>query len=137
MSKITRHIGDTDIQQIIDEGFENRAEVTASTRGALREAVEHALAMLDAGEARVAEPVADGTPNGGWQVNQWLKKAVLLSFRLNDMDIITGGPAGRRGGTRCPPSSRAGTAPTSRRPASGPCPAPSCAIPPSSPRTWC
>lgn len=94
MSKITRHIGDTDIQQIIEEGFENRAEVTSSTRGALREAVEHALAMLDAGEARVAEPVADGTPNGGWQVNQWLKKAVLLSFRLNDMDIITGGPGG-------------------------------------------
>ena len=94
MSDIARRIGDTDIQTLIDAGFENRAEVNFSTRGALREAVEHALALLDAGDLRVAEPVTDAAGAVTWQVNQWLKKAVLLSFRLNDMDIITGGPGG-------------------------------------------
>ena len=60
--------------------------------------------LLDSGKARVAEKVG-----GEWQVHQWLKKAVLLSFRLNDMEIIEGGP-GRApsGGTRCRPSSTAG-----------------------------
>ena len=94
MSDIARRIGDTDIQKIIDDGFEARAEVNFSTRGALREAVEHALALLDAGDLRVAEPVTGADGAVTWQVNQWLKKAVLLSFRLNDMDIITGGPGG-------------------------------------------
>ena len=56
--------------------------------GAVREAVEDALDLLDRGEARVAERAADGA----WRVNQWLKKAVLLSFRLNDMSVISGGP---------------------------------------------
>jgi 2,3,4,5-tetrahydropyridine-2,6-dicarboxylate N-succinyltransferase len=55
----------------------------------VREAVETALELLDTGKARVAEKTANG-----WQVNQWLKKAVLLSFRLNDMEVIPGGPAG-------------------------------------------
>ena len=56
----------------------------------MREAVEEALSLLDSGAERVAEKQADGT----WQVNQWLKKAVLLSFRLNDMEAIAGGPDG-------------------------------------------
>ena len=56
----------------------------------VRTAVEQALELLDSGQGRVAEP--DG--KGGWIVNQWLKKAVLLSFRLNDMDVIPGGPGG-------------------------------------------
>lgn len=73
----------------IEAAWENRAEITpASTEVA--EAVEQALAMLDSGAARVAEPDA----NGGWQVNQWLKKAVLLSFRLNDNGVMEGGCGG-------------------------------------------
>ncbi len=73
----------------IDAAFDNRDQVSPSTRGEVRDAVEQALDLLDRGEARVAEKTADG-----WQVNQWLKKAVLLSFRLNDMETIEGGPGG-------------------------------------------
>ena len=79
----------TDLAQTIDAAWENRAEVTPASDD-VREPVEKALAMLDSGEARVAEP--DG--NGGWQVNQWLKKAVLLSFRLNDNVVMDGAAAG-------------------------------------------
>ncbi len=76
------------LEQVIDTAFENRDSVNASTKGEVREAVEEALAMLDSGTARVAEPLG----NHQWQVNQWLKKAVLLSFRLNDMVVMPGGP---------------------------------------------
>ncbi len=79
---------DATLARTIDDAFDNREAVGFSTKGAVREAVETALAMLDAGKARVAERQADGT----WRVNQWLKKAVLLSFRLNDMSVIPGGP---------------------------------------------
>ena len=82
-----------DLQKIIEDAFENRAEVNAATKGPVREAVEQALALLDSGKARVAEKQGQGT-NGAWHVNQWLKKAVLLSFRLNDMAPISGGPGG-------------------------------------------
>ena len=75
------------LQATIDAAWDDRANVGLETAGAIREAVEQALAMLDAGEARVAEP--DGA--GGWRVNQWLKKAVLLSFRLNDNRVMDGG----------------------------------------------
>ena len=74
----------------IDDAWERRAEITPSTAGKTREAVETAIELLDGGKARVAEPSADGR----WIVNQWLKKAVLLSFRLNDMTVIQGGPGG-------------------------------------------
>jgi 2,3,4,5-tetrahydropyridine-2-carboxylate N-succinyltransferase len=79
---------DATLARTIDDAFDNREQVGASTKGTVREAVETALAMLDAGKARVAERQADGQ----WHVNQWLKKAVLLSFRLNDMSVIPGGP---------------------------------------------
>ncbi|WP_343525796.1 2,3,4,5-tetrahydropyridine-2,6-dicarboxylate N-succinyltransferase [Sphingomonas sp.] len=72
----------------IDAAWENRAELGFATQGPERIAVDRALALLDQGEARVAEP--DG--QGGWTVNQWLKKAVLLSFRLNDNVLIDNGP---------------------------------------------
>ena len=72
---------------VIEDAFENRASITASTAGDVRDAVEKALNLLDRGVVRVAEPRGDG-----WIVNQWLKKAVLLSFRLNPMAIIPGGP---------------------------------------------
>jgi 2,3,4,5-tetrahydropyridine-2-carboxylate N-succinyltransferase len=80
----------TDLAKTVDDAFDKRDGVTPATKGAVRDAVEAALDMLDKGEARVAQKGADGT----WQVNQWLKKAVLLSFRLNDMAAIPGGPGG-------------------------------------------
>ncbi|MBB4123942.1 2,3,4,5-tetrahydropyridine-2,6-dicarboxylate N-succinyltransferase [Martelella radicis] len=77
------------LEKTIETAFENRAEISVSTTGEVREAVEDALNLLDSGEARVAER----QEHGAWKVNQWLKKAVLLSFRLNDMEVIKGGPA--------------------------------------------
>ncbi len=77
-----------DLAATIDAAWDNRAELNFATQGPERIAVDRALALLDRGEARVAEP--DG--NGGWTVNQWLKKAVLLSFRLNDNVLIDNGP---------------------------------------------
>ncbi|HWV41348.1 2,3,4,5-tetrahydropyridine-2,6-dicarboxylate N-succinyltransferase [Pseudorhodoplanes sp.] len=76
------------LAQTIDDAFEKREDVSPNTRGAVRDAVEQALELLDSGAARVAEKQGDGR----WKVNQWLKKAVLLSFRLNDMSVIKGGP---------------------------------------------
>jgi 2,3,4,5-tetrahydropyridine-2-carboxylate N-succinyltransferase len=78
---------DADLAATIDAAWEDRESLTASTRGAARNAVEAALDGLDSGRLRVAEKTARG-----WQVHQWLKKAVLLSFRLNDMGVIGGGP---------------------------------------------
>lgn len=77
------------LSAVIEAAFENRGEINFSTKGEVRDAVETALALLDSGEARVAEKI-----NGDWQVNQWLKKAVLLSFRLNDNVLIEGAPGG-------------------------------------------
>src|SRR5476651_1672626 len=76
------------IEKIIDDAFEGRDKIGPKTKGPLRKAVDSALGLLDRGEARVAERQGDDR----WQVNQWLKKAVLLSFRLNDMSVIAGGP---------------------------------------------
>jgi len=76
------------LEKVIDAAFEARDGVSTSTRGATREAVETALDLLDRGALRVAERQADGQ----WTVNQWLKKAVLLSFRLNPMSLVKGGP---------------------------------------------
>jgi 2,3,4,5-tetrahydropyridine-2-carboxylate N-succinyltransferase len=77
-----------DLAKTIDDAFEQREGIGPSTKGAVREAVDTALDLLDRGKARVAERGA----NGDWKVNQWLKKSVLLSFRLNDMSVIPGGP---------------------------------------------
>jgi 2,3,4,5-tetrahydropyridine-2-carboxylate N-succinyltransferase len=76
------------LSSIIDEAFEARDKIGPKTKGVVRKAVTAALELLDSGRARVAER----KPDGQWQVNQWLKKAVLLSFRLNDMSVISGGP---------------------------------------------
>lgn len=70
----------------IDAAWDARDSVNTETKGDIRDAVQAALDLLDNGQERVAEPVND--PEPVWQVNQWLKKAVLLSFRLNDMEII-------------------------------------------------
>ena len=78
-----------ELERIIDVAFEDRANIGFSTSGEIREAVDAALDQLDRGELRVAEKT-----ESGWQVNQWLKKAVLLSFRLNDNQLMAGGPQG-------------------------------------------
>jgi 2,3,4,5-tetrahydropyridine-2,6-dicarboxylate N-succinyltransferase len=76
-----------ELARVIDEAWEQRDTLTAQTKGPVREAVEHALEELDAGRLRVAEKHA-----GAWVIHQWLKKAVLLSFRLNAMKLIDGAP---------------------------------------------
>jgi len=78
-----------DLQATIDDAWEDRDNIGIGTTGTVRDAVDGALNLLDAGDARVAEK-----SGGEWRVNQWLKKAVLLSFRLNDMAPIPGGPGG-------------------------------------------
>ncbi len=77
------------LQKVIDTAWEARDGISSATKGEVRDGVERALELLDKGELRVAEK-----SGGEWVVNQWLKKAVLLSFRLNDMGLISGGPAG-------------------------------------------
>lgn len=78
-----------ELEQIIDTAWESRAEINYETQGEVRVAVNQAMALLDSGAVRVAERL--GT---AWIVHQWLKKAVLLSFALNDMRKIEGGPDG-------------------------------------------
>ncbi len=78
------------LQSRIEAAWDGRDSLDTSPGSAIGQDVAEALNLLDSGAARVAEP--DG--NGGWQVNQWLKKAVLLSFRLNPMEEISGGPGG-------------------------------------------
>ena len=76
------------IKSVIERVFDNNEDVNPNTSGEVRDAIELALKYLDSGELRVAEPIG----NSQWKVNQWLKKAVLLSFKINDMDVISGGP---------------------------------------------
>jgi 2,3,4,5-tetrahydropyridine-2-carboxylate N-succinyltransferase len=78
-----------DLEPIIAKAWDERDTLGPSTRGRVRDAVDTAIDMLDSGTVRVAEKAA-----AGWTVNQWLKKAVLLSFRLNPMEAIPGGPGG-------------------------------------------
>src|SRR3546814_2005780 len=83
---------DQQLQDTIETAWEGRDSVGPTTGGDVRAAVDAALDGLDEGRFRVAEKI-----DGAWRVNQWLKKAVLLSFRLNDMVPMGGGPGG---GTR-------------------------------------
>jgi 2,3,4,5-tetrahydropyridine-2-carboxylate N-succinyltransferase len=76
------------LESVINAAWDDRDNVGLNTKGEIRDAVEEALAGLDNGTIRTAEPLG----NHKWQVNEWAKKAVLLSFRLNDMEIIPGGP---------------------------------------------
>ena len=77
------------LEPIVDAAWEARNEISPATTGEVRDAIDGALDALDRGAVRVAERRADG-----WHVNQWLKRAVLLSFRLYDMVPIAGGPGG-------------------------------------------
>ena len=83
---MTEPVNNQDLQTTINAAWEARDSINAKTTGEIRTAVETALSLLDSGKERVAEP--KGADKSLWQVNQWLKKAVLLSFRLNDMEII-------------------------------------------------
>jgi 2,3,4,5-tetrahydropyridine-2-carboxylate N-succinyltransferase len=76
-----------ELEATIEQAWEDRDSISPATTGAVADAINGALDALDSGSARVAEKQA-----GGWVVNQWLKKAVLLGFRLNDMAPIAGGP---------------------------------------------
>jgi len=78
-----------ELEPLIDQLWEKRDSLAPDSDAELRRVVGRALGMLDAGRARVAEQ-----RDGEWVVNQWLKKAVLLSFRLNPMEAISGGPGG-------------------------------------------
>jgi len=83
----------TSPETVIDAAWDNRSSISRATGGEVRDAIETALDGLDAGKYRVAEK-----RDSGWRVNQWLKKAVLLSFRLNDSVAISGGPGDPVGG---------------------------------------
>jgi 2,3,4,5-tetrahydropyridine-2,6-dicarboxylate N-succinyltransferase len=85
---------DARLQTLIEQAFEDRGRINPQTTGDVRDAVERALDLMDSGKARVAEKIIGETGPNSWKVNQWLKKAVLLSFRLNDNRIIEGGPGG-------------------------------------------
>ena len=82
-------MNDSELKLAIEKYWGDRDQLSPATQGEVREAVETALEALDAGRLRVAEKIS-----GNWHVHQWLKMAVLLSFRLNDMTIIAGGPGG-------------------------------------------
>src|SRR3954469_339806 len=79
-------MADAELQQTIDKAWDDRDSFSPATGGPVRDAVEMALSLLDQGKLRVAEK-----KDGRWTVNQWLKKAVLLSFRFNENRIM--GPA--------------------------------------------
>ena len=81
----------SNLEGSINQAWEERDTISPDTTGVVREAVQESLGGLDAGAYRVAEK-----KDGGWFVHQWLKKAVLLSFRMSDMDLITGAPGDSR-----------------------------------------
>ena len=82
------------MKSVIERVFDNNEDINPNTTGEIRDSIETALDYLDQGKLRVAEPLG----NSKWQVNQWLKKAVLLSFKINDMDVISGGPESQNTG---------------------------------------
>ena len=84
---LTNKMKNRQLEEAINKVWEDRDEITPASKGAAREAIDAALAGLDAGNLRVAEKNVEG-----WVVNQWLKKAVLLSFRIFDMAPLPGGP---------------------------------------------
>ena len=129
------HSMTADLAKTIDDAFEKRADITPATKGPVRDAVETALDLLDRGKARVAERGG----NGAWSVNQWLKKAVLLSFRLERQRARSPAAAGSSTWWDKVPSKFDGWDANrfQARPASAPCRAAWCAAPPTSRRTSC
>lgn len=86
---VAHNLQHRDLESTINQAWEDRDSLSADTKGEARDGVEAALEMLDSGQARIAEKNGDS-----WIVHQWLKKAVLLSFRLNPMEVMSGGPDG-------------------------------------------
>jgi 2,3,4,5-tetrahydropyridine-2,6-dicarboxylate N-succinyltransferase len=116
----------SELQQTIDQAWEDRASLSpAPRRRASARPSAHVLAELDAGALRVAEKI-----DGEWTTHQWIKKAVLLSFRLEDNVLLDGGRSA--GTTRCRPSSPTTMHSSFSKAASAWCPAPWCAAAPSS-----
>ncbi len=99
------------LETVIEAAWEARDGISLATTGEVREAIEATLAALDSGVLRVAEKRG----NGDWQVNQWAKKAVLLSFRLNDMAEISGGNGGSNWWDKVPSKFQGWTAADWRR----------------------
>jgi len=92
-------VDDAQLQRVIESAWEARAEISSATTGEVRDAIEASLDALDSGRLRVAE-----RRDNDWHTHQWLKMAVLLSFRLYDMAVIPGGPVGPgRGEAACRP----------------------------------
>ena len=120
----------TALETIIEAAFEDRANINAGTQGDIRKAVDAALHLLDAGKLRVAEKIPGAAGPASWRVHQWLKKAVLLSFRLNDMGRFRAAPGGATWWDKVP-SKFAGWGPRSMpRRAFAPCRTASCAARP-------
>ena len=121
------------LESAVEAAWEVRDGITPATRGEARDAIEATLMALDAGTLRVAEKRGQD-----WHVNQWAKKAVLLSFRLNDMAVIPGGNGEATWWDKVPSKFDAAGAKTSGAPpASAQCPALSCAGRPSLAEAWC
>jgi 2,3,4,5-tetrahydropyridine-2,6-dicarboxylate N-succinyltransferase len=103
------------IQTIVDRAWEDRASIGLDTKGDVRAAVMHTLSLLDTGKLRVAEKMEGEAGPASWRVHQWLKKAVLLSFRLNDMSLIGNGPGGAKWWDKVPSKFDGWTAPKFRK----------------------
>ena len=99
------------LETAIEAAWEDRASLSPDTRGEARDAIETAIAGLDNGTYRVASK----TGNGDWTVHQWLKKAVLLGFRIHPNAMMTGGPQDGHFYDKVPSSSKAGQKKTSRK----------------------
>ena len=123
---------DTALESAIEDAFEQRDSIDASTKGPVRDAVNDALSALDSGRCRVAEKV-----DGAWKVNQWLKKAVLLSFRLNPMSRISGAPGGASWWDKVPSKFSGWSDADFAKAGFRAVPAPSFVIPPMSPPMSC
>jgi 2,3,4,5-tetrahydropyridine-2,6-dicarboxylate N-succinyltransferase len=124
---------ETRLKAVIEAAFEDRSNVTAQTKGEVRDAVEAALDGLDEGRFRVAEKTGRG-----WVVNQWLKKAVLLSFRLNDMVSSRAAPARWAWWDKVPSKFEGWARKDFKKPpASAPCRTASCAARRTSPLASC
>ncbi len=118
------------LEAAIEAAWEAREGISPATKGEARDAIEETLTALDSGTLRVAEKRGND-----WHVNQWAKKAVLLSFRLTDMHEIPGSNGGANWWDKVPSKCRAGRRMTGAAPASAPCRAASCAAAPSSRKT--
>ena len=79
------------LEALVNTAFEDRATISAATTGDVRDAVNQALLLLDSGQLRVAEKLPGKTGVESWKTSQWLKKAVLLSFRLQDNEVVRDG----------------------------------------------